>query len=169
MTLYQRLWGTTTETTLSPCELDFVEPTPERWAEFIGGDNLAARFQIKGNVKLGDDILVRLESGRIGRYHVYSCRPDFCQPSLSNVLAAGICYKETYEPVVVEPDVSNTLWDPAYPKFVDCGVRGLQPSNGGVPDLSSGFTRGSSKFWEVLTRNEAVGRRTSASRKTRFV
>lgn len=157
------------ETTLLPRELDFVEPTPEKWAEFVGGDNLAARFRVKGNVKLGDDILVQLESGRIGRYHIYSCRPEFHQPWFFNVLAAGICYKETYEPVVAKPDTGDTLWDPAYPKFVDCGTGGLQPSDGRVPDLSSGFTRGSSEFWKVLARDEAVSHRANSSGKTRFV
>lgn len=54
-------------------ELDFTKQSSSHCCYFVQGDNLAAHFLGRSQlVRPGDTVLVKMESGKIGRYELYS-------------------------------------------------------------------------------------------------
>lgn len=111
-------------------------------------------FTVCGEVRYGDYILVRLRSGRVGRYRVFSVHPDFSGKGHAKILAAAIGYWQ--EPTRVAPKpvkpIKGLLGD---------GTRWVRSDTGELAHLPSGFTKSASEFWKILARNEACYRHTS--------
>jgi len=139
---------------------DFTKPEKNHWIAFEGGDNYAAKFRITGDVKAYDDVLVRLKSGRIGRYRLFSVLRDFSGASDWTALGMAIGYwsepqQEASMAAKPDPKIKGLLGD---------GSGGLRSDPGESSALSSGFTLPSSEFWKVLERNEACHRRAGSMR-----
>jgi hypothetical protein len=129
------------------CMIDFTRPTKDHWASFEGGDNFHARFVIKGNVRHGDEILVRMQSRRKGCYRLYSVHRDWSR--LGDWRCAGMAVGYWDDPPVPEkvaPKIKGLLSD---------GTRWVRSDTGELAHLSSGFTKPASEFWKILARNEA--------------
>lgn len=157
-TLFLRRFSKPTpKTTLSPSSIhDFTQQTPAHWAGFDGGDNFAARFTIKAPVKTGDDILVKLRSGRIGKYHLYSVRSTFDEHGgIFKCLGCAIQYKEKHDLALAETKIAAPT---------NKAVRGPRPSNDGVSDVSSGVVVRPCEYWKVLARIEATNRGSDSMR-----
>jgi hypothetical protein len=157
-----RFWGqkpSTTVTYLSR-EIDFTRPTLKQWASYEGGDNFSAQFRIRGNVANGDEILIPMRSGRIGRYCLYSVLRDFSGTADWKVRGCAVGYQkfsETTSPIcqVVKPAIKGLLGD---------GSRGLQPNSSQLAHVQGSFTEPTSEFWKILVRDEARSARADRMR-----
>ena len=155
--------------------IDFTRPSREYWDSFDYGENYDARFTIKtrGYICVGDEILIRLRSGRIGRYALFSVQRDFTGQADYKVHAMAIGYEST--PIRVKainvtsrPVVRPILALPA-PKIkalLGEGSRGIRSSDSRLPDISDGTIIPASELWKVHARNEACGSRTNPLRAT---
>ena len=141
--------------------VDFTRPTTGHWASFEGGDNFDARFSICGRVAKGDEILVRLCSGSIGRFCLFSVLPNF-KGGEATTLARGILVARLRPIKRVVPKLC--LPAPKIAGLLGDGTGGLRSHPSELVDLSSGFTEPASSFWKVLARNEARSARASQLR-----
>lgn len=142
--------------------LDFTRPNPEYWLDFVGGDNFDAHFLIRGDVAQGDDVLVRMQSGRIGRYTLFSVRSTFMAQAHWKARGIFICYQKTIPTLAVLS---------AFPEHQIKGLLGpglgrIRPDPSKFIDLPLGFTLPSSEFWKILARNEVCCGRTGLLRTT---
>lgn len=142
--------------------IDFTKPTATHWAGFDGGNNYDACFTIKcaRPLHFKDYILVRLQSGRIGRYRVFSALPDFSRVADWKVRAVAVGYWEpdrtmAHNPSRPAPKTQGLLCAP---------TGGIRPPVSQSPALPRGFTKPTSDFWKVFARDEACHRRTSTVR-----
>jgi hypothetical protein len=151
-------WVPRTEPIVIRKTLDFINPSVWHWAGFDYGDNYEAHFTIRGMVARGDYILVRLRSGRIGRYQLYSVLPDFTGTADYKAIGAAVGY-HSYE-------VSNSLNGIKKPALLllaknptpfDNIPRGPRPYSGELSNLSSGAIVPASDVWKLQVRNEARG------------
>lgn len=142
------------------CTISFINPSKERWAGFDGGDNNDARFTVRGNVKIDDEILIRMQSGRIGRYRLFSVLRDWMGVGDWKVKAVAVGYQTT--PRVIEGVEQNPA--PKIKGLLGDGTRWVRSSSGELAHLPSGFTKPSSEFWEILCRDEACHRRAGSMR-----
>lgn len=131
--------------------LDFTHPDETRWLDFVGGDNLDAHFVIRGYVRKGDDVLARLCSGRIGRYTLFSVRPNFEAPGVW--IARGILVSY-YNPVAQPPRLAKPT-SPQIKGLLGPGTGGIRSDPRQLTHLPLRFTEPSSEFWKILARNEA--------------
>jgi hypothetical protein len=120
--------------------IDLTEPTEDHWGIFEGGDNFDARFTMHGDVAKGDEILVRMQSGRIARYCAFSCIHNFCGPGEWKVRACICGYEK--EPVQIKG-------------LLTAGSTSVRSGPSQPSTLSSGFTEPASGFWKILARDEA--------------
>lgn len=144
-------------------QIDFTEPTSNHWASYDYGDNYDARFTIRGAVQRGDEILVVLRSGNIGRYRLFSVLPDFTGIGDSKVRATGIGY---YKKAPVRSVSIPLLPAPKIKALLTDGSGGPRSCNGQLFDLQSGSLVPTSDQWKILVRNEACRARTSEMRAT---
>lgn len=136
--------------------IDFTHPIVEHWAQFDGGGVYDAMFTIRGQVHRGDQILVRLKSGRIGRFSLFSCQRDFFGLGDYRVRGCIVGYHDRPRAAETGPTtIKGLLTD---------GGRSLRPGLGESPNISSGFTKPASEFWKILARNEAGHARASSIR-----
>jgi hypothetical protein len=155
---FLRTWLNPPKPVMLSCVLDFTKPTNERWARFEGGDNFDAHFTVRGFVAKGDEILVRMCSGRVGRYCLFSVLRDFSSRSDWKVRGCATGYQgmpRTYTPF--RRPIKGLL-GPA--------PRSLQPNPSQPLALSCGFTDPASEFWKILARNEACCARADKLRAT---
>lgn len=131
--------------------INFVEATKDHRAVFVGGNCYDARFDIRGQIAYGDEILVRMRSGRIGRYRVFSVQKDFSGNSDWLVRATGVGYQETSKQIPQLP-CHNARW--------------VRSDTGELAHLPSGFTKPASEFWKILVRDQASRDRTNSMRTT---
>lgn len=108
-------------------------------------------FDICGNVCSGDFILVRMASGRIGRYRLYSVLSRFDGTGIHRTLAVAVGY---YAPVVKTPPrpIKGLLGD---------GSRWVRSDRGELAHLPRGFTKPTSEFWAILERGKTNSTGTS--------
>jgi len=132
-------------------QVDFTEPTLTHWANFEHGSNYNAHFAIRGDVAKGDEILVRMQSGRVARYCLYSAIRDFHGVADWKVVGC-ICGYESPRQIVLEHDKAPA---PKIKGLLGDGSGSLRSSPSKPPDLPSGFTEPTSEFWKVLARDEA--------------
>lgn len=145
--------------------IDFTDPFPNHWADFEGGDNFNARFSIRGNVAKGDEIIVRLRSGKHGYYSLYSVLRDFT--GVADWKASG-CLVDVQDPhtSIISP---NPIPAPKI-KGLLCSENGrVQPDAGKLAPLQSGFTDSTSDFWKILCRDEARSSRTDRIRSAGYL
>lgn len=137
------------------CTIDFTKPRSDHWVSFDGGTNFDAHFTIRGQVTLGDQILVRMQSGRIGCYRLFSVRPDFMGLANWKAQGIGVNYRDDLWPPT--PKIKGLLTD---------GTRWVRSSSGELAHLPSGFTKPASEFWSILVRDEARRGRSNSMRTT---
>jgi hypothetical protein len=142
--------------------VDFSDPRPNHWANYNGGTNFEAHFTIRGQVALGDEILVGMSSGRVGRYRLYSVRPDFVDGADWKAQGMAIGYwggmpTTTRPRPIAEPEIKGLLGD---------GSRWVRSDKGELAHLPSGFTKPTSDFWKILCRDEACHQGTDRMRAT---
>lgn len=111
-------------------------------------------FTVRGDVRTGDYILVRLRSGRIGRYRVFSCIWNFAHPGTCQIRAVAIGY---WTP----PACSVKLPNRPIKGLLGDGTRWVRSDKGELAHLPRGFTKPASEFWKILARHEACNRHTS--------
>lgn len=126
--------------------VDFTRSTKDHWIKFEGGDNYNAMFNIRGACKMGDDILVCMSSGRIGRYRIFSLLPDFTGVGDYRARAVGVCY---WPKASVDPRPSATPVVKIKGLLGD-GTRWVRSDKGELAHLPSGFTKPASEFWKVF-------------------
>lgn len=124
--------------------IDYTKPHRNHWLDYRGGDPYGASFDVRGPVARGNDVLVRMRSGRIGRFTVYSVRKDFTGMADWKATGAFICYEPA--PATEHRPIKGLLGD---------GTGSVRSDKSKPALLSSGFTEPSSEFWEVLCRDEA--------------
>lgn len=138
---------------------DFTYPDKNHWAGFDLGDTYVSYFTLRTNgvVKVGDEILVNMRSGRVGRYHIYSVRRDFTGGADYKVTAAAYGYvPKTVE--VAMPAPRKT------PLLLTDGSGGSKPYSGELSDIPSSIALPTSEFWKVHARDEANHRRPNPMR-----
>lgn len=131
--------------------IDFTTPRKNHWLNFEGGDNFDARFAIRGQVARGDEVLVRMQSGRIGCYSLFSVIRDFTGVADWKARGAAIGYTDRMvlhqrTAPCAKPEVTRLLSD---------GTWRVQSDSSKLADLQSGFTQPTSEFWKIRARNEA--------------
>lgn len=133
------------------CTIDFTRPTKDHWARYENGGNFDALFSIRGYVAKNDDILVPMQSGRIGRYRLFSVIRDFMGAADWKARGVACGYQEPIP--TVRPDTEPR---PVVIKgLLGDGTRWVRSDKGELAHLPSGFTKPSSEFWKILTRHEA--------------
>src|SRR5271168_726060 len=140
--------------------IDFTHPREDHWASFDGGNNFDARFTIRGNVAFGDQILVAMQSGRIGCYRLFSVRSDFTGKANWKAQGMAVAYWTEAESI-------QRVVKPALPKvkgLLGNGSGWIRSDSGQLAHLPSGFTKPASEFWKVLCRDEACNRRSNSMR-----
>lgn len=129
--------------------VDFTKPIEGHWAAYEGGDNFDARFIVCGKVCRNDEILIRLKSGRIGRYHLFSVLPDFSGVANWRVRACILgYYGEATSPRSKVVKIKGLLAD---------GSRWLQPHTSEPIALPSSSLESTSEQGDLLTWDEAYG------------
>jgi hypothetical protein len=143
--------------------INFIRTLKNHWAKFDGGDNYDARFIVRGEkVAYGDTLLVRMQSGRIGRYRVFSVQHDYTGRADWQVHATGLGYMWEAPPVpqpllLPAPKIAGLLTD---------GSRWVRSNTGELAHLPRGFTKPASEFWKIFTRDEANCNRPDSMRTT---
>lgn len=140
--------------------VDFSQPSPSKWAKFEGGDNFDACFRINGDVRKGDEILVPMASGRIGRYCLFSVLPDFRSGATWMVRSCAIGYEDR-QTLVIRHDSVPT---PTIKGLLGDGTGRSRPDFSQSLVISSGFTQPTSEFWKILVRDEARRSRSNSMR-----
>jgi hypothetical protein len=130
--------------------IDFSTPRRGHWIKFEGGDNFDAQFVVCGSVTKGDDVLVLMQSGRIGRYTLFSVLRDFRGGAEWRVRGVAI----GYWPLDLLRQKSVPSTPRAIKGLLGDGSRRVQPNLGQSSPLPDGFTKSSSEFWAVLGCNE---------------
>jgi hypothetical protein len=128
------------------CMIDFTKSRKDHWAGFDGGDNHDAMFSIVGHVQIGDELLIRMQSGRIGRYRVFSRFFDPTGVVDWHIRATAIGYLSEERCLAPMVKVQGLLGD---------GSGRLRSDSSQSTPLSSGFIEPSGDFWKVLCRDEA--------------
>lgn len=145
---------------------DFTKPSSIHWAGFDMGDNYGAHFTLRTNgvVKVGDEILVTMRSGRVGRYRIFSGRRDFTGRADYRVEATAIGYADSpVQRLPMEPRPVS-LPTPKVTALLGDGTWSTRSDNGKLSDLSGGTPIGASELWKVHARNEAGSRRSNPLR-----
>lgn len=138
--------------------IDFTRPSKEHWAKFEGGDNYDAMFLVRGCIQRRDEILVRLRSGRVGRYQVFSCVPDFSGIGDCRIRCIAMGYWDVEKPMAIRlPKVPTQIKG-----LLGDGTRWLRSSSSEPSDISFGLADKTGEFWKVQCRAEACSRRTSS-------
>jgi hypothetical protein len=138
--LLKGLWGP--KPAPHPTKLhNFTQPTRDRWASFEGGDNFDARFSIRGcAVARGDQIFVRMRSGLVARFSLFSVLRDFTGQADWRVRGCILGYWKNGTPSKRQTSLV---------------VGRIQPDPSKLAYLQIGFTKPTSEFWKILARNEA--------------
>jgi hypothetical protein len=139
-------------------QVDFTQYNKTKWASYDYGDNYDTRFTIRGFVQRGDEILIVLRSGRIGRYRLFSVTPDFTGIGDYKVRATAIGY---YRKAPVRVLSIPLLPAPKIKALLTDGSRGIRSSNSQLSDLQGGSLITASEQWKILVRNEASRARAS--------
>lgn len=130
--------------------VSFLIPSKGHWAEVLNGDNLDMVFRIRGLLAKGDDILVRMESDRVGRYQVFNLHPDPLGVGDYIVHAFFIGYENRaycgQKAPSPTPVVKGLLGD---------GSRGVQSDESEFPLVQIVPAATSGKLWEILARQDA--------------
>lgn len=142
--------------------IDFTQPRKDHWLRYQGGDHFDSHFSIRGHVIRGDEVLIRMQSGRVGCYSLFSVIRDFSGQAdwLARGAAVGYADKVEQKPPMAalpRPQITRLLGD---------GTWRVQPDSSKLAALSSGFTLPTSEFWKVFARNEACGHRANSLRTT---
>lgn len=133
--------------------------------DFDGGDNYDARFIIRGYVAKGDEILVRMQSGRLCRYQLFSVLPDFS--GKANWKARGIAIEYWHTRETTQHRVEPVLVPK--PSLAPAPAPSVRPDRGQLATLQSGFTLPTSEFWKVRARNEASSARANSIRPASYL
>lgn len=142
--------------------IDFREPRLDHWASFEGGDNFDARFSIRGRVAKGDEIIVRMRSGRSCSYQLFSVRPDFTRDA--DWVVRG-CVVGWFQQGRLVPEAKRNA-GPSAQRLLGSGSGGIQSYPSELAPLSDGFTYPTSEFWKIRARNEACSARANQLRAT---
>lgn len=125
--------------------VDFTRPTKEHWAKFQGGENYDARFLVRGQVAVGDEIRIKMRSGRIGCFRIRSRRLDFMGSGDYIVQAIALGYASDSPPQLELKGLPVK------------GPRWVRSDSGELAHLPSGFTKPASEFWKILARDASSG------------
>jgi hypothetical protein len=139
--------------------IDFTRTTKEHWAGYDNGDAYDTQFTIRGaKIAFGDYMLVRMQSGRIARYRVFSVRRDYTGRADWVVRATAIGYVPMVEQAM--PPVSKIKG------LLGDGSGGIRSNASQPAHLPNGFTKPTSEFWKILVRDEVSRDRTNSMRTT---
>lgn len=138
--------------------IDFRYPRIGHWARFDGGDNFDARFTVRGKIALHDDIIVRMQSGRSGRYRVFSRQ---CLSASLDKWRIGTIAIGYWEDICTKPKPVTTPATSIKGLLGD-GPGWVRSDKGELAHIPSSLAKSSGDFWKILCRDEACHQRTGS-------